>query len=363
MPAHLLTKWLAAALVLFSAGCRAPADVPRETFDFSLHPGPGAAGFSHEADLLASWTEGGALRTFWDSGEAGTFTGVDGLQLVYRVHRASAAKGAVLILPGRTEAIVKFAEVARDLVAQGYSTFALTLRAQGEAQRILSDPDKGYVAWFDDYVSDTHRFVTEVMKPEGLPVLALAHSTGGTVAVLLNDAHPDDLVALATTSPMLEIDLGSYPPPVAATLAAGVCDATDGSGYILGGGGYAREASVDTSTVTHSAARHDWKVSQLDADATLRMGSPTWRWLCQALAGSSLAESVGAYSATPTLLFQEGEDSIVKPGGQTRYCDAAPRCTLVAVDGAKHEVLQETDALRNEVMNDIVAFFDAAVTP
>ena len=354
---------LLVAAVRLSACRPAPPLSKQPPFDFEAHPTPSPEAFNPEANLLAQWGEGGVLRDFWNSGAEGSFEGVDGVTIAYRVHRAVNPKAAVVLVPGRTEAIIKFAEVARDLVAQGYSTYALTLRGQGEAGRMLADPDKGYVAWFDDYVADTHRFITTVVKPEQPRVFLLAHSLGGAVAVLLVDEHPDDVAALAMTSPMLEIELGGFPAPVAASIAAGICDASDGSGYTLGAGPYAEETDFPKNTVTNSLPRWTWKVQQLHDDERIRLGGTTWRWLCQALVASSRAQGLGKFSSTPTLLFQAGADTIVKPGGQEKYCADAPRCTLSRVEGAKHEILQERDELRNLTLSRVVKFFDAQVTP
>lgn len=350
-------------LLLAFAACRPPSSAERVgPFDFDAAPGPAPSAFSSESDLLTRWE--GPLRDFWNSGETGEFSGVGGVKIAYRIHRVPNPKAAVVITPGRTEAIIKYAEVARDLTAQGYSTYALTLRGQGEAGRILSDRDKGYVDFFDDYVEDDHTFITTIVKPEVSKVFLLAHSLSGGVASLLIDEHPDDVQAFVTTSPMLDINLGAFPPPVAASLAGGLCDATDGTGYIIGGGPYSREEDFARSSVTSSRARFDWKIGQLDADETIRMGGPTWRWLCQALVGSSRGQSVGRYSSVPTVVFIAGKDTIVQSGGQQRYCADAPRCTLSVVDDAKHEILQESDALRNLTLSRIVKFFDAqAGTP
>lgn len=349
-------------VLLCFASCRPPSSAERTApFDFDAAPGPDPSRFSVEGDLLSRWNDArsDSLKDFWNSGEAGEFAGVGGVKLVYRIHRVPNPKAAVVITPGRTEAIIKYAEVTRDLTAQGYSTYALTLRGQGEAGRILSDREKGYVDFFDDYVEDEHTFITTVVKPESAKVFLLAHSLSGGVASLLIDEHPDDVQALVTTAPMLDVNLGAFPPPIAASLASGICDATDGTGYILGGGSYTRETDFEKNTVTQSRARFDLKVQQLDDDETLRMGSPTWRWLCQALVGSSRGQTVGRYSSVPTLMFIAGKDSFVNPGGQKRYCADAPRCTLSQLDDAKHEILQESDALRNLAMSRLVKFFDA----
>lgn len=352
-----------AALVLL-LGCRPPVALEKQPpFDFDAHPGP--TRFSAEADLLSRWNDARAdsLRTFWESGEAGSFQGVDGVEVVYRVHRAAQPKADVVLTPGRTEAIIKYAEVASDLVTQGYTVWALTLRGQGEAGRMLPDPDKGYVAFFDDYVADTHQFLSTVVRPGARRVFLLAHSLSGAVAANLVDAHPEDVDALVLSAPMLEIDLGAFPSAVAASLGAGVCDASDGSGWAIGSGPYREETDFASNTVSQSEARWTWKVQQLRDDERIRLGGLTWRWLCQALVGSSRGSQVGRFSATPTLLLQASGDTFVKPAGQRRYCDDAPRCTLSRVEGGRHELLQEKDELRDVTLSRVVRFFDAQVTP
>lgn len=347
-------------VLLLSSACRPPAALEKQpAFDFDAQPGP--TQFSADVDLLSRWNDArpDSLRDFWSSGEAGSFAGVDGVELVYRVHRAPRAKAGVVLLPGRTEAIIKYAEVARDLVAQGFTTYALTLRGQGEAGRMLADPEKGYVAYFDDYVADTHQFLSTVVRPEQRRVFVLAHSLSGGVAVTVVDQHPGDVDALVLSAPMLEIDLGAFPPPVAASLAAGVCDATDGSGWALGSGPYREETDFAANTVSQSEPRWTWKVQQLRDDASIRLGGLTWRWLCQALVGSSHASQLGRYSTTPTLLLQAGLDSFVKPGGQARYCADAPRCTLSRLEDGRHELLQEKDAVRDLALSRVVKFLDA----
>jgi lysophospholipase len=353
-------------LAVLSAACRSPSPLAKQTaFDFDAQPGPAPTEFSAEATLLARWNDSGAnsLKAFWNSGEPGTFKGVDGVPIVYRIHQAANAKAGIVIVPGRTEAIVKYAEVAQDLVAQGYSTYLVTLRGQGEAGRMLPDPSKGYVAWFDDYVQDTHTFISTVVKPKQSRVFLVAHSLGGAAAATLVDEFPTDIDAMALSAPMFEIDLGGFPPPVAASLAAGVCNATDGSGYSVGSGPYQEETDFSSNTVTHSQARWQWKVQQLRDDESIRLGGVTWRWLCQSLVASSRAEGLGKFSSIPTVVFQAGTDVIVKPAGQNRYCADAPACTLSRIEGASHELLQETDEWRNVVLSRMVKFFDAQVMP
>lgn len=349
---------------LLLLACRPPSPLEKQApFDFDSRASPAPTDFAREADLLARWNDTRTLRDFWESGEAGAFPGVDGVEIAYRIHRAPNAKAGIVLLPGRTEAIIKFAEVVEDLVKQGYSTYALTLRGQGEAGRMLPDPDMGYVAYFDDYVQDTHRFITQVVRPEQSRVFVLGHSTGGGVAVLLVDQFPEDVEALALSSPLLDVNLGAFPAPVAASIANGVCSSSDGSGWAIGSGNYKEETDFPNNTVTSSEPRWQWKVQQLRDDERIRMGGLTWRWLCQTLVGTSKAQALGRFSSTPTLMLQAENDNFVNRPGQERYCADAPRCTFARMDAAKHELLQERDEVRGLALSRIVKFFDAEVSP
>jgi lysophospholipase len=348
-------------LLALVAACRAPVPLEKQpAFDFVAHPGPDPTSLSSEANILTAWA--GPLRAFWDGGEAGHFAGVDGKDIVYRVFRATSAKGAVVVVPGRTESIIKYSEVASDLVQHGYSVYAVELRGQGYAERMLPDHDKGYVAYFDDYVQDTHHFITDVVKPAESHVLLLAHSTGGAMAALLVDQYPDDVAAMAVTSPMLDINLGSFPDPVAVTIAFGQCSNSDGTAYALGSSDFVEETDFSKADVTQSMNRWQWKVNQLHDEPAIRLGGVTWRWLCQALNASNHAQTIGRFSAVPTLVFQAGADKVVHTEGEDKYCTDAPRCTKTRFDDAEHEILQERDTIRNVAVSQTIAFFDAAVT-
>jgi lysophospholipase len=347
-------------LLLFAA-CRAPSTAPRLTpLDFDALPGPKV--FSAEATLASRWA--GPLKASHDSGQKGSFKGVGNVDIAYLIHRVPTPKAAVVLITGRTEPVRKYAELIDDLNRAGYSTWAVDHRGQGASGRMLPNPQKGYVDSFDDYVTDLHTFVTTVVKPEtNAKVFLIAHSMGGAVALLAVDAHPDDFAAVVTTSPMIEIDTGAFPAPIASTLGAAACGATDGSAYAIGSGDFQPEVDFSKSTVTKSLARFDWKRQLFEESPELRIGGLTWRWLCESLTASSNAEQLGRYSSTPTLIIQAGQDSVVKPGGQNRYCAAAPRCQLTRLEQANHESYAEVDDVRNAAVERTLKFFDAQVKP
>jgi lysophospholipase len=351
------------ALVLMLGGCRQLSPGPKSPpFDFTAHPGPEPSAFSQEANVEAAWA--GPLKAFYRSATFGSFTGVDGINIPYAIFRASSPKGAVVVLPGRTEPMVNHAENAFDLVGQGYSVYLVELRGQGSAGRMLPDPERSHVVFAYDYATDTHSYITEVVKKDtSAPVFLLGFSLGAVVATGIAELYPDDARALSLGAPGFELSTLGLPPSLIASAGLTVCSSGGDSDYIINAGPYNRDAPFEGNEVTHSEARWRQRQRQIEEEHSLRVGGPTWRWVCQALVYSSRAESAGASNPLPTLLFNAGQDTVVNPGGQERYCTDAPHCTMVRYPTAKHGLQGETDEVRNDVLGKTVTFFNALVTP
>lgn len=335
-------------------GCDHPAKQP--PIDLAALPGPAPGDFGSEADLPARMAA--TIGPRYAAGEEGRLEGVGGVELRYHVQRATPERGAIVLLPGRTEAVQKYAEVIAELVDQGFTVYGLDHRGQGASARMLADHDKGYVEFFADYVDDLEAFRRTVVAPAGhARVFVLATSMGGAIAAVHASRRPGAFDALALVSPMLEIDTGGFPTAVAATIAETGCSVGSGEGYVPGAGPYREEASVAESDVTHSEARWALKQALYREHPELRLGGATYRWLCEALAASSWAQGAGEDNPQPTLILQAGADDVVRPGGQRAYCDDAPRCQLERLEGGFHELLAERDDVRGQAMSDVVRWF------
>src|SRR5262249_51355420 len=133
-----------AALLLspMVAPCAADDD-PR--FD-SLEPAPTGSSLvlGREADLAAypTWSDIEAATARQAPRPRGAVAGVAGAKTPYRLyqHRRETL-GGVVIVAGRTEGLVMYQELIRDLVANGYSVYIHDHRGQGFSQRLLTaDP-------------------------------------------------------------------------------------------------------------------------------------------------------------------------------------------------------------------------------
>jgi len=347
-----------AATAFCSAGCADIDRLPPIDLDSQIAPVPDD--FGHEADLDSRYQD--VLLPMWNApGLYGWFSGAAGVGINYRVFRAADEKGVLVLLTGRTEPIIKYVEVIADLVGQGYSVYAMDLRGQGWSGRMLDNPQIGYVEFFGDYVADVHTFVEQIVEPDTHPHLfALAHSMGAAVLALYLYQHPEVFEAVVLSSPMFGLNTDPFPEAVAGDIALTGCGWGDGRSYALGQGDNLNQEKFDNpdQIYEHSQARWNLKMRVVDENPEVRMGGVSYRWLCEAMTADAHLRAVGRESRTRTLLLQAGIEKVALPEEQTNYCAAAAACQGLRLDGAYHELLMETDAIRNQALTKAVRFLD-----
>jgi lysophospholipase len=357
-------RWLITALIgctLLSA-CEKedPLESPKPIVILDELPGPPASAFSSENTLA------GRYRTHilpgYEAGISGTFKGVKGVSVHYRYFEATPTQGTIVLLPGRSEPILKYAEVIADLKKQGYSVYALDHRGQGASGRMTADPELGYVEYFSDYVQDLGTLVSQVVRPKHPKKLfLLAHSMGGAVGAFYLESNPGVFEAAVLSSPMMELHTGKFTEDLAFSVAGTNCSRGDGKKYALGQAPYDPNINFNNiaeNDVTHSRARFDLKIEQMNERPELRVGGVSYRWLCESFLATSRLQNLGKNSITPTLLFQAGSDLIVKPAGQDKYCKNSKRCQKSYFEGAFHEILMESDSIRNNALSKAVRYFN-----
>ncbi|MEI6128088.1 MAG: alpha/beta fold hydrolase, partial [Pseudomonadota bacterium] len=222
------------------------------------------------------------VKPFYDAGEFGTFQGAGGTEIAYARVEAPDEKGAIVILHGMAESMIKYAEVMYDLKDLGYSFYLMDHRGMGFSGRLLDDPDKIYVKKFDDYVQDVKTFVETVVneKPHKRLIL-ISHSMGGCVAARYLEQYPQDFTAAVLSSPMLKINTHEYPQIAAYMLAVLNTSQGLGSAYVPGDGTYVPDTFVE-DTVTHSYERWAlWEEGIKNEYPEVRLGGVTYSWVKQ----------------------------------------------------------------------------------
>ena len=296
----------------------------------------------------------------YPAGSAYWLTTADGVRIRIGTWNEVAGKGTVLLFPGRTEYIEKYAHTAQDLTEAGFAMLAVDWRGQGLADRLLPDPMVGHVGRFTDYQHDV-RAAAEAAAALDLPTpwFLLAHSMGGCIGLrALHETLP--VAGAVFTGPMWGIQMAAAKRPAAwavgwasrhlglsARRSPGTTDAA-----------YVSTAPFEDNTLTTDPAMYDLMRDQLAAHPELALGGPSLNWLHAALSEMRVLSRMDAPSH-PCLTYLGGNERIVDPQRIRDRMADWPGGQLQELPGAEHEILMEADPVRHRAGGEIVDFYAA----
>jgi len=281
-------------------------------------------------------------------GAAEWFIGEDGARLRAALFPpAGAARGSVVLSPGRSEPIEKYVEVVSDLTGRGFVVLVHDWHGQGLSARMLKDPLAGHARGWKSFLGDYRRLIAAFEARLPKPWIAIGHSMGGGLTALALAEGEDRFAAAVLSAPMLGLNLGRVTPRSAGALA--------GFMRLIGrGGAYAAPAidpfdeSFDGNILTHDQRRYEIFKAQLRACPEMRISGPTFGWLLFALQLCARVRTSARIDRLPIPL-------VIALAEQERLCDNIAAATVAArapqgrsfeVAGAFHEILMETDDRR-----------------
>jgi lysophospholipase len=289
----------------------------------------------------------------------------DGKTIRYGVWPCGRAvpRGTVLLLQGRKEFLEKYAETAGDLNRRGYDVYSFDWRGQGLSQRVSSDPVKGHVRDYREYLKDLAGFFDRVDRSApAAPRIMLAHSMGAHIALRHLHDHPHAVARAVLTAPMIDIALS----PLARRVVRALCRIAVKTGFeeALVPGAKNRDPlqrPFENNPLTSDPERFKVEVRAIETNPDLMVGGMTFGWLAASLASIRLLRKPGYAEPirTPILILTPELDRVVCPQAQAELCSRLPHCRRVVVRGARHEVLMEADRIRADAWRLIDAFLDS----
>ncbi|MGH6965950.1 MAG: alpha/beta fold hydrolase, partial [Phenylobacterium sp.] len=285
-------------------------------------------------------------------GEASWFKGAGGARLraaLFRPKAAGRARGSVILSGGRTEPIEKYYETIADLLERGFVVLAHDWRGQGLSQRGLADPLKGhasgYKAFLDDYRLLLDAYQDELPKPW----VAMGHSMGGCLTLLAMANGERRFASAILSAPMLGVQTGGVALPLARGLAGVNVMLGRAGRYVLGNAGKPFDDNFDGNVLTHDARRFARTNALLVAEPKLALGAPTYGWLDFAFRATAYLARPERLSVVtvPVVIVSAEEDKLVDNAAQLAAARHLPQGKFINVPGAFHEILMETDPMRN----------------
>lgn len=252
------------------------------------------------------------------------------------------SRGSVLLFPGRTEYIEKYAGIAQLLTADGYHVLAIDWRGQGLSDRLLADARLGHVGQFGDYQRDVVEMVvaaTDLDLPR--PWHLLAHSMGGCIGLAaLHQGLP--VASAAFSAPMWGINLRQMPHGVAVGMAYLAGRLGRGARPAPGSGGalgtYVLDECFSANLLTEDADQWCRMVREAAAWPDMTLGGASFDWVGKAL-NECLRLSRMASPDLPALISLGSQEKIVSPSAIRDRVARWPDAELMEVEGARHEVM------------------------
>lgn len=297
-----------------------------------------------------------------DPHSVGMIDTVDGFKLRHAVFRTDkhACKGSILLLQGRNECIEKYIETADDLNDRGFDVVSFDWRGQGGSSRFYSDRRRGHIDSFQQYAEDLDIIFTEVALPEcRAPFYILAHSTGALVALYAAPNLNNRIQRMMLCSPFLGI--GDEPlSPTQVLFVSGAFNFL-GLGNMHMGGSRNGIANIpfETNRLTTDPVRYARNKEILDPQNGLGLGSATAGWLSASMKAVDHVRDTDhmAQIHIPSLLVNAGADRVVSTAAIEDYAGRIRSGAVITIDGARHELMQESDRYREQLL----AAFDAFI--
>ena len=273
---------------------------------------------------------------------------------------AQAPRGMpVVICPGFTEFCEKYAGVAARLTALGHDVLIIDWPGQGRSGHLGELPLSVHIDDFEDHLAAADALMAAVGLASR-PVVFLGHSMGGHLALRLASRHRELAGGAIILSPMIA-------PPVMPVwgvrlLALAIVSAGFGRRPALG-----RQPTDladervfhENNGLTRVSKGYEDQFVWFDDAPELRRSGPTAGWVraaYESCAATTLDKAWMRRLDVPVLALTAGDERIVHQPSTTRMLPCLPNCRHVCLDGARHELLFETDKVQAELWHRIESF-------
>ena len=285
----------------------------------------------------------------------------DGFSIRYALFRSEhqPSKGTILLLQGRNETIEKYFETIADLGRLGFDVATFDWRGQGGSDRFFKRTDAGYVDSFDQYAVDLETVFEHVVLPDCRPpFFMLAHSTGALVALYTAPAMVNRIRRIVLSAPFLGLPVSNFRHSVMRAVTKSMAFLGLGNLYVSGGSAERLRKPFEINPLTTDAHRYARNISIPIRHPELALGGPSATWMTAVFKAIDRVRDPAhmAQTVIPTLIFMAGEERIVSNAAIESLTANLRSASLLTIDGARHELMQEADVYREQLLAAVEAF-------
>lgn len=271
--------------------------------------------------------------------KSGTFTGSDDVQIFYRRCAAQPERARMVIAHGLGEHSGRYGNVVSLLMEAGVSAWMPDHRGHGR-----SGGKRGHVRHFMQYVTDLRIMMDRTRQdmPADMPCFLFGHSLGGLIALFFAQQFPDLVDGLVISSPALGMVIEV---PAVKKIAGRVMSSVY-PGLSMGN-------ELDAAKISH-----DPEVVRAYENDPLVHDRVSARFFTEFMSAMETVNQHASAIQAPLLLQLAGDDHLVNASASRRFFEnlQIEDKTLHVYDGLYHEIYNETESKRQQVLQDLFAW-------
>lgn len=270
------------------------------------------------------------------------------------------SRGTILFLNGRADFTERYFETMANMQARGFHVAGFDWRGQGGSQRLLKNPARGHIRSYGEYDEDLRAIMEGVVSKNCPgPYYAIGHSTGGHI-LLRSLVRQRWFEKAIVTSPLMELQYGNWPKPVAFVLAAIATGFGLGWAFLPGfSPAPFLQRGFDDNPLTSDRKRWQRDLATLEIHPGLGVGGPTYNWLVATILSIKDIHSrrKGKGPNSPVMMVLAGRERVVDNKAAHRYAAQMPGVSVVTIAQSLHEIMLENDAVRKEFLAAVDSYF------
>ena len=269
------------------------------------------------------------------------------------------SRGRVMFCPGFTEFVEKHSDATQQLHKAGYDLLMIDWPGQGLSGHLGRH---SLTVHIDDF--NTHLDAAEALMAmagwSDQKMILIGHSMGGHLVLRLAQRLQSRISAMILLSPMISPPI--QPLWLGRVIARIACMLGLGRQYAMGQAPRTLDRVRDfrpDNVLTRAAARYEENFLWFDDKPELRRSGASWGW------GRAAYESCHKTTASrrwmagidqPVLALTAGSEIVVHRPSTDRMLAVLPHCEWHEFPDARHELCQETDAVRADLWRRINTF-------
>ncbi len=294
------------------------------------------------------------------AGEVGYIKAADGLRLRAGFFPAKKPKAVMLLLTGYNEFLEKYFEVIDNFTARNYHIGIIEWRGQGLSDKLSRELKRANIIRFDDFLLDMDAAYQQLIKPhDRLPHVVLAHSMGGLITTRYQSHYNRGFTGIAQSAPFYGLGI-KLPPPAKLFLFAyyQILQATADKGDRWNIFDPPSADLTSINRITLDETRWQRLQNLVALNDHFHFHRPSLRWLVQILKTLAHTQKQSlAHIKTPYFIGTASDDLLVSNQATENIIQKLPHTQHKRYTPAYHELLMETDPIRNQFMDDVDDFF------